>query len=74
MDVRLSQHDPSISIALGAEHRKYMKDHFDEYDVFIYHEDDIVFKHSHLVAYLYESKKLHQLLPENGQCTPSSFV
>lgn len=36
------------------------------YDVFVYHEDDILFKYSHLIAYLHETKKLHQLDSKNG--------
>eukprot|EP01031_Cornospumella_fuschlensis_P037432 gene37432-45454_t len=40
--VVISKHDPSVGTALGAEHRKYMANHMDTIDVFIYHEDDIV--------------------------------
>lgn len=64
--ILVSEHDPSIGIGLGAQHRTYMGDILDDYDVFIYHEDDILFKLSHLNAYLYETKKLHQLLPDGG--------
>jgi len=35
-------------------------------DVFIYHEDDIIVKHSHLVAYLSESKMLRLSLKDNS--------
>ncbi len=65
--IRVSVHDPSISTALGAQHRTYMQHETDNFDVFAYHEDDIIFKHSHLVAYLYETKHLHQLLPTNAK-------
>ncbi len=64
--IRISVHDPSISIALGAEHRKYMQNEINNFDAFVYHEDDIIFKHSHLVGYLHETKTLHDLMPENG--------
>ena len=43
---------------IGAEHRRFMGGVLDNHDVFIYHEDDIVVKHSHLVAYLAETKRL----------------
>lgn len=66
IDIRTSEHDPSINIALGAQHRTYMANELNNFDVFVYHEDDIVFKYSHLAAYLHETKKLHQLLPDNG--------
>jgi hypothetical protein len=62
----LSVHDPSIGIALGAEHRKYMGTVLNNFDVFIYHEDDIVFKHAHLNAYLHETKLLHTIMPDKG--------
>lgn len=64
--VKSSEHNATIGIALGAEHRRYLGNVVNDYDVFIYHEDDIVFKLSHLHAYLYETKKLHTLLPEGG--------
>eukprot|EP01036_Dinobryon_divergens_P029057 gene29057-38109_t len=51
-------HPPSIGFGLGAEHRRFMGSQLDSHDVFIYHEDDILVKHSHLVAYLAETKKL----------------
>lgn len=56
----MSLHDPAIGIGLAAEHRKYVANHFYEYDVFIYHEDDILFKNSHLSAYLTETINLYK--------------
>jgi hypothetical protein len=52
--------------SLSQFHRKYAEKEILNYDVFIYHEDDIVFKHRHLVAYLYETKKLHNLNMEQS--------
>lgn len=66
LDVRYSLHNASISVGLGAEHRKYLGNEVNNFDVFVYHEDDMVFKHSHLVAFLAETKKLHYLMPEFG--------
>ena len=37
-----------------------------QFDVFVYHEDDIVFKHAHLNGWLNETLKLHKILPANG--------
>lgn len=56
----------SISIGLGALHRRVVADELNNFDVFVYHEDDIVFKHTHLQGYLWESKRLHQAAPEDG--------
>ena len=59
-------HDRSIGISLGAVHREFLFREVENYDFFVYHEDDIVFKYNHLMGYLYETKKLHELLPDNG--------
>lgn len=64
--VIIKEHEPGIGIGLGAEHRKYVSQEIDNFDVFVYHEDDIIFKYAHLVAYLQETKKLHELDPING--------
>lgn len=64
--VLISKYNASIGNALGAQHRAYMKNITNDYDVFVYHEDDILFTLSHLNGYLNETKKLHELLPENG--------
>ena len=66
MKLEVIYHDPSINVALGAEHRKYLRHHHEEFDLFVYHEDDIVLKNSHLYGFLHETKKLHELMPENG--------
>jgi hypothetical protein len=34
--------------------------------MFIYHEDDIVIKHTHVAAYLHDTKTLHDLNPEKS--------
>ena len=56
----------SIGIALGIPHRQYMAREIDNYDVFIYHEDDIVVRYSHLAGYLIETQKLHNLQPADS--------
>lgn len=64
--ILISKHNASIGNALGAQHRAYMKNITNDNDIFVYHEDDILFTLLYLNGYLYESKKLHELLPENG--------
>ena len=59
-------HDPSVGTSLAAKHKKYLRENINNFDFFVYHEDDIIFKHSHLVAYLNETRTLHDLLPETG--------
>ncbi len=64
--IRISLHEATIGTNLGAQHRSYMQNEVDNFDVFVYHEDDILFKYSHLVGYLHETKVLHNLLPTRG--------
>ena len=66
LNVTVSVHDKSVSIGLAMEHKETLKNELNNYDFFVYHEDDIVFKYSHLVAYLKETRKLAELDPENG--------
>lgn len=54
-------HDPSINIGLGAVHRKFVARELYNHDLFIYQEDDIIVRHSHVAAYLYEMDQLYQL-------------
>lgn len=58
---RTDVHPPSISTGLGAEHRKTVAQEYHNFDVFIYHEDDIIFRAHHLYAYVFETKKLHEV-------------
>jgi hypothetical protein len=55
----------SIKYSLGAPHRARMARDIDKYDLFIYHEDDIVVKASHVAAYVEETKILHRTLRED---------
>ena len=61
---KFSVHPKSIGINLAAEHRKILPKYVDDYDIFLYHEDDIVFRFKHLVAFVEETKRLQNLLPE----------
>jgi hypothetical protein len=65
--IRLSVHDPSIGTGLSMMHKPVLQKEIDNFDFFVYHEDDIVFKFSHLSAYLYETRKLAEVVaPTNG--------
>jgi hypothetical protein len=66
IDIRYELYDKNVSINLGSFHRKYIEKVIDNYDMFIYHEDDIVIKHTHIAAYLYDTKKLHYSNPEKS--------
>lgn len=65
--VRLSVHDKSIGTGLSMQHKPILQKEIDNFDFFVYHEDDIIFKHSHLVAYLNETRHLAEHVdPEGG--------
>ena len=63
---RLSVHDPTVGNELASFHRLEIAKEIDNYDVFVYHEDDMILKLSNFVAYLEETNKLKKLLPETG--------
>jgi hypothetical protein len=63
--VRYSVHSPTISIGLGAVHRQVLFEEIENYDLFVYHEDDVILKHSHVVTYVGETKRLYELMPES---------
>ena len=64
--VRLDVYAKDVGTGLSMYHKPYLKKEIDNFDFFVYHEDDIMFKYSHLVAYLHETKKLNDLLPDSG--------
>ena len=66
MHVMYDLHNKNISTLLSAEHRKILKKEIENYDFFVYHEDDIIFTHAHLNAYLYETRQLHLIDPVRG--------
>lgn len=53
-----------LGIQLAHDTRLYFRQEVNNYDVFVYHEDDMIVSHSHIAAYLFETKKLHNLLGE----------
>ena len=61
LPIEFSCHNKSIGIGLSSFHRQYVADHLHSYDVFVYQEDDIVFRFAHLTAFMHESAKLQGL-------------
>eukprot|EP00600_Ochromonadales_sp_CCMP1393_P016429 CAMPEP_0175031148 /NCGR_PEP_ID=MMETSP0005-20121125/20642_1 /TAXON_ID=420556 /ORGANISM="Ochromonas sp., Strain CCMP1393" /LENGTH=268 /DNA_ID=CAMNT_0016291341 /DNA_START=21 /DNA_END=827 /DNA_ORIENTATION=+ len=59
--VRIDVHDPSVGHGLAMKHKKILREEIENFDLFVYYEDDVIFTHLHLVAYLAETKKLHEL-------------
>ncbi len=57
---------PALKTGLGAEHRVTVANELDHFDVFVYHEDDIIFKTHHLFMYLSETKKFHHITNGTG--------
>jgi len=66
LELEYNVHDPSISINLAAQHRRYMSTRVADFDIFIYHEDDMIVKFHQLVGFLGEIKKLQTLIPETA--------
>eukprot|EP01032_Pedospumella_encystans_P025124 gene25124-28404_t len=65
INIRVDVHDKSVGTGLSMKHKRILQEELDNQDFFVYHEDDIIFKYSHLVGYLNETKKLHELNPES---------
>jgi hypothetical protein len=64
LDIRYANHDKSEGTNLASFHRTYIAKEIDNFDVFAYHEDDIILKNSHISAYLSETRNLYVKSPE----------
>ena len=64
INIRVDIHDKSVGTGLSMKHKRILQEELDNHDFFVYHEDDIIFKYSHLVGYLNETKALHELNPD----------
>jgi hypothetical protein len=62
--IRYSIHPASVGNNLSAMHRRYVASELDNFDMFLYHEDDIMVKPSHVNGYLVETKRLAELNPD----------
>lgn len=54
-----------IGFGLNSRHRSYMQSHIDDYDYFIYAEEDMIFTYSHLLAFLHAQNQLKIMMSEN---------
>ena len=63
LEIRHHVFPKTINVALAAEHRKYMGQVVNDFDVFIYHEDDILMRFSHLNAFAEETKRFKAIMP-----------
>jgi hypothetical protein len=61
--LKFSVHPKSLGTSLSAQHRAELRNHLQFYDIFVYHEDDIIFKFKHLVAFVEETRLLQKILP-----------
>ena len=66
INIEWAVYDKKVGFALAAVHRQYMGNHLEEFDMFLYHEDDIPFRFSHVNAYAIEVALLKERLPWTG--------
>lgn len=71
IDIRYALYDQSVRNNLGSFHRVYIKKEIDNFDFYVYHEDDIIFKHSHLSGYLSELRAIYQI---NSDVVSTSII
>ena len=63
VEIRHMVFPKTINVALAAEHRHYMAKVVNNFDVFIYHEDDILMRFSHLTAFAEETARFKAIMP-----------
>ena len=59
--VRFKIADSNIHYRLSLQHRKTVAAELNKYDLFIYHEDDVIITHANVIAYIEETKNLYTL-------------
>lgn len=52
----------SVGIYIADKTREFVAKEVNNFDLFMYHEEDIILQQSHVAAYLYESKRMSQQL------------
>lgn len=62
IEIRHEVFPPKINVGLAAEHRHYMGRVVNDFDIFIYHEDDILMRFSHLNAFAEETRKFKEIM------------
>lgn len=67
VEIRHKVFPQKINVALAAEHRHYMAKVVNEFDIFVYHEDDILMRFSHLNAFAEETRRFKEIMtPDHG--------
>lgn len=61
--VLLTSYNASIGFGLNSRHRQLIHKHLNDFDYFVYAEEDMVFKHSHLIAYLHAYEQVRVAYP-----------
>lgn len=67
--LHISKHDPSVHINLVEEMKDYMKSVWQNYDVFVYMEEDVIVEYQHVMGYLAETRKLWALVGKEKALT-----
>lgn len=71
LPLRFSLHDPSIRFDLAGVHRYTLYAEQDNFDLFVYHEDDMIITLQHVVAYTMETALLEKRFGSNFTSTHS---
>ena len=64
MKLSVRKHSPDWKIRLGSLHRRLFYQHLDDYDLFVYSEDDHYIRPTNVAAFLRETAKLERLVGE----------
>ncbi|EED89405.1 predicted protein [Thalassiosira pseudonana CCMP1335] len=73
MTVTLQLKPPSVRLHLVDFHRTLFYDRIDQYDLFIYTEDDIRVSPKTVASYLYETRRVQKLLEGTKDKDPSDY-
>jgi len=63
-DFEIENYDPEVKHRLSHKHRKVMYDRLDDYDIFIYSEDDMHVRPFHVALFLEETRILENAFPD----------
>ena len=61
VEIRHEVFPKTINVALAAEHRHYMAKVIDQYDLYVYHEDDIIMRYNQVVAFAQETRRMKEI-------------
>lgn len=66
MKIIIRRYDKDVGNWLAAPHRLIALENINDFDFFVYMEDDMIFRYTLLTAFLNATKELQLVLPENG--------